>query len=64
VAAAEETPAPAEGAWAEQPPAAEDGFESPFADEFDVPAFLRRKQRGEETAADRELPAFLRRSAD
>jgi hypothetical protein len=38
-----------------------DGFDSPFEDEFDEPAFLRRKRR-EET--DREQPAFLRRSAD
>jgi cell division protein FtsZ len=53
VAYVEEDPAPARG----------ESFESPFADEFDVPAFLRRKQgRGEE--GDRELPAFLRRSAD
>jgi cell division protein FtsZ len=38
-------------------------FESPFADEFDVPAFLRKKQ-GRAEEGDRELPAFLRRSAD
>jgi cell division protein FtsZ len=44
-------------------PATGEPFESPFADEYDVPAFLRRKARGEE-AGDREIPAFLRRSAD
>jgi cell division protein FtsZ len=38
-----------------------DGFDSPFDDEFDEPAFLR-KRRGDD--GDRELPAFLRRSAD
>jgi cell division protein FtsZ len=38
-----------------------DGFDSPFDDEFDEPAFLR-KRRGDDN--DRELPAFLRRSAD
>jgi cell division protein FtsZ len=37
-----------------------DGF-SPFEDEYDEPAFLRRKKRDE---ADRDQPAFLRRSAD
>jgi cell division protein FtsZ len=61
-AAAAEGSGPSEGAWAEQPSGAE-GFESPYADELDVPAFLRRKQRNEEDS-DRELPAFLRRSAD
>jgi cell division protein FtsZ len=34
---------------------------SPFEDEYDEPAFLRRKRRDD---GDRELPAFLRRSAD
>ncbi|RIL06729.1 MAG: cell division protein FtsZ [Proteobacteria bacterium] len=38
-----------------------DGFDSPFEDEYDEPAFLRRKKRDE---GDREQPAFLRRSAD
>jgi cell division protein FtsZ len=38
-----------------------EGFDSPFDDEFDEPAFLR-KRRGDD--GDRELPAFLRRSAD
>lgn len=38
-----------------------DGFDSPFEDELDEPAFLRKKRRDE---ADREQPAFLRRSAD
>lgn len=44
-----------------------EGFLSPFEDEMDVPAFLRRKTErarrlGEEE--DLEAPAFLRRSAD
>jgi cell division protein FtsZ len=39
-----------------------DGFDSPFEDEFDEPAFLRRKRRDDD--GNRELPAFLRRSAD
>jgi cell division protein FtsZ len=37
------------------------GFASPFEDEYDEPAFLRRRRRDE---GDREQPAFLRRSAD
>jgi cell division protein FtsZ len=40
-------------------------FQSPFEDEYDVPAFLRKRRaepRGEKD--DEELPAFLRRSAD
>jgi cell division protein FtsZ len=37
-----------------------DGFDSPFDDEFDEPAFLRKRRDD----GDRELPAFLRRSAD
>ena len=40
-----------------------DDFVSPFEDELDVPAFLRRR-RGEEEEEDTELPAFLRRQAD
>ncbi len=40
-----------------------DDFVSPFEDELDVPAFLRRR-RGEEEEDDTELPAFLRRQAD
>jgi cell division protein FtsZ len=38
-----------------------DGFDSPFEDEYDEPAFLRRRRRDD---ADRDQPAFLRRSAD
>jgi len=37
-------------------------WESPFEDEFDVPTFIRNKKHSENE--DRELPAFLRRSAD
>jgi cell division protein FtsZ len=39
-------------------------FVSPFEDELDVPAFLRRGRKDDESEEDRELPAFLRRSAD
>lgn len=45
-------------------PAREEGFASPFDDEYDTPAFIRRKAGRAEPAADRETPAFLRRSAD
>ncbi len=38
-------------------------FLSPFEDELDVPAFLRRR-RGETEEEDTELPTFLRRQAD
>jgi cell division protein FtsZ len=39
-------------------------FVSPFEDELDVPTFLRRNKTERENEEDRELPAFLRRSAD
>jgi len=42
-------------------------FMSPYEDEMDVPAFLRRKAERARRAAeeeDIEAPAFLRRSAD
>jgi cell division protein FtsZ len=39
-----------------------DDWVSPFEDELDVPAFLRKKEKSE--GEDRALPAFLRRSAD
>ncbi|MBW2382125.1 MAG: cell division protein FtsZ [Deltaproteobacteria bacterium] len=39
------------------------GFESPFEDEYDTPAFIRRRsEEGEDE--DRETPAFLRRAQD
>ena len=38
------------------------GFTSPFEDELDTPAFLRR--RGESDDEDTEAPAFLRRAQD
>lgn len=42
-----------------------DGFDSPFDDEYDTPAFLRNANKGlSRDDGDRELPAFLRRSAD
>lgn len=40
---------------------APDNFDSPFDDEYEEPAFLRKRRRED---ADREEPAFLRRSAD
>jgi cell division protein FtsZ len=40
-------------------------FVSPFEDELDVPAFLRKRRRGRDDEEDEdEVPAFLRRSAD
>ncbi len=40
-------------------------FVSPFfEDELDVPTFLRRTEKGKNSELDRELPAYLRRSAD
>ena len=42
-----------------------DGFDSPFEDEYDEPAFIRKGNKGlSRDEGDRELPAFLRRSAD
>jgi cell division protein FtsZ len=43
---------------------ATDGFESPFEDEYDVPAFLRKRRQEEDEDDDREAPAFQRRLAD
>jgi len=54
-----EAAAPARGA------APEPGdFVSPFEDELDIPTFLRRRREEATQADDREVPAFLRRSAD
>jgi cell division protein FtsZ len=40
-------------------------FVSPFEDELDVPAFLRKRNQSEkDEEEEREQPAFLRRSAD
>jgi hypothetical protein len=36
-------------------------FASPFEDELDTPAFLRRRDEDED---DRDTPAFLRRAQD
>jgi cell division protein FtsZ len=43
-----------------------DDWVSPFEDEYDVPAFLRKQPQRQAEAEDddREVPAFLRRSAD
>jgi cell division protein FtsZ len=47
-------------------PAAAPEFVSPYEDEYDVPAFLRRRRPDpkDDDVEKRELPAFLRRSAD
>jgi cell division protein FtsZ len=42
----------------------DESFASPFDDEFDTPAFIRKRAGRSEPAPDRETPAFLRRSAD
>jgi cell division protein FtsZ len=39
-------------------------FVSPFEDELDIPTFLRRRREEASADDDREVPAFLRRSAD
>jgi cell division protein FtsZ len=39
------------------------GFESPFDDEYDTPAFIRRRSEESEDE-DRDMPAFLRRAQD
>ena len=44
--------------------ASSEEFVSPFEDELDVPTFLRRSKKDGKNEEDRELPAFLRRSAD
>jgi cell division protein FtsZ len=59
-AARETAPAPAA---AQQQEKGED-FVSPFEDELDVPTFLRRRREEASSDTDREVPAFLRRSAD
>ncbi len=64
-AAARETAAPAADARpARSEESADDGFVSPFEDELDVPTFLRRRRGEADDDDDREVPAFLRRSAD
>ncbi|MCG8587955.1 MAG: cell division protein FtsZ [Proteobacteria bacterium] len=52
---------PARAPSAEQMAAPLDDFESPFEDELDVPAFLRRRQTDDD---DEDTPAFLRRAQD
>ena len=66
-AAQEEMPVQAE--LATSLPSAEElaknaDFVSPFEDELDVPTFLRRNKKDGKSEENRELPAFLRRSAD
>jgi cell division protein FtsZ len=57
------SPAPAAPAAPSRGPGpnAQSEWVSPFEDELDEPAFLRRERDG---GADRELPTFLRRQAD
>jgi cell division protein FtsZ len=74
--AREAAPAPAPAAQPAAPPqrtapvvaihetAAAPEFVSPYEDEYDVPAFLRRRRPEPKDDEERELPAFLRRSAD
>jgi len=53
---------PAQAAGDDRPGTA-GGFESPFEDEYDTPAFIRRRG-AEQEDDDREVPAFLRRASD
>ncbi len=57
-------PAAAPGRASLAEPAAGAEFVSPFEDELDVPTFLRRRREEATADDDREVPAFLRRSAD
>ena len=54
--------APQAGESAEQSQRGDADFASPFDDEFDTPAFIRR--RTDEGDDDREVPTFLRRAQD
>jgi len=66
-AAREAAPAPAAAAPQRSAAPAEekgDDFVSPFEDELDIPTFLRRRREEASADDDREVPAFLRRSAD
>ena len=65
-AAREAAPAPAAAPVRSAPAAEEKGedFVSPFEDELDIPTFLRRRREEASSDDDREVPAFLRRSAD
>ena len=64
----EEAPAPPPRASAPVVPihdAAQPEFVSPFEDEYDVPAFLRKRRAAPAPSTDDdELPAFLRKTAD
>jgi cell division protein FtsZ len=62
-AAREAAPPPAAPQRSAAEPKAED-FVSPFEDELDIPTFLRRRREEASADDDREVPAFLRRSAD
>jgi cell division protein FtsZ len=65
-AAREAAPAPAAAPQRNAAAAEEKGedFVSPFEDELDIPTFLRRRREEASADDDREVPAFLRRSAD
>ena len=39
-------------------------FASPFEDEYETPAFLRRRGVASEEEDEREIPTFLRRAQD
>jgi cell division protein FtsZ len=66
--AAAPPPAAREAAPPPAPPprteAKAEDFVSPFEDELDIPTFLRRRREEASADDDREVPAFLRRSAD
>jgi cell division protein FtsZ len=55
-----QNPGQAVGQNAEETAQSGAGFESPFEDELDTPAFLRRGS-GSHTDDDRDIPAFMRR---
>jgi cell division protein FtsZ len=61
-AAREAAPAPAPAP--QRTEAKAEDFVSPFEDELDIPTFLRRRREEASADDDREVPAFLRRSAD
>jgi cell division protein FtsZ len=60
----EQAPPAAEARPARAPEPQGEGFVSPFEDELDIPTFLRRRREDAVSEEDREVPAFLRRSAD
>jgi cell division protein FtsZ len=63
-AAREAAPPPAAPQQRSAAPEKAEDFVSPFEDELDIPTFLRRRREEASADDDREVPAFLRRSAD